>query len=540
VTGPTVAPAPNAARAAGAPPSWHDDALRLGAALDHVAAALVVGRDGDAAAWAALGAARAQAARRRVAVADLVGDAAALADLGEGDEPVGLSDSFFYGVTLNKIARPADADGALFVLPSGSEPVAVEEVLSSDRWRRLVAGFREAGALLVLAAQADAPGLAALAARVDGLVVVGDLGGLLPDAPAPLMVIPTSRRGRAARAADESAPGAPGDPVGRDGAPTFAEQFARATAAPAATTAGAGAPHAPAELDAANAADGPAVRDDRAAVARPRPATTAEARPASKAGAGSRRAVVGALLALAAAAAGAVLWSRRPAAGGAARPAAATRADTAAGRLDGGAPNGAPAGRDSAGGAAALPPAAPVDLAAALAVRNPADSGRAAAFTLYLAGASTAEGATLAGADSTTATTAALTPQLEDGAPWWRLFVGAYPTRQRAEAALAGLRERGVVGSGSGAVVRAPYALLVGEGLAAADASARADALARRGVRTYALARGDGTVALYAGAFERPADAAYLGEALKAAGVAPALVFRTGEPAAAPNGGGGR
>jgi hypothetical protein len=50
----------------------------------------------------------------------------------------------------------------------------------------------------------------------------------------------------------------------------------------------------------------------------------------------------------------------------------------------------------------------------------------------------------------------------------------------------------------------------------------------------------DGTVALYAGAFERPADAAYLAQALQAAGVAPALVFRTGEPASAPNGGGGR
>jgi hypothetical protein len=173
------------------PPSWHDDAFRLGAALDHVAAALVVGRDGGAAAWAALGAARAQASRRRVAIADLVGDAPALIDLGEGDEPVGISDSFFYGVTLNKIARPVDAEGTLYVLPSGSEPVAVEEVLSSDRWRRLVGGFREAGALLLLAAQADAPGLGVLAANVDGLVVVGDLGGLLPDAPAPLIVIPS-------------------------------------------------------------------------------------------------------------------------------------------------------------------------------------------------------------------------------------------------------------------------------------------------------------------------------------------------------------
>jgi hypothetical protein len=125
------------------------------------------GVTGEAAAWAALGAARAQSTRRPRGGRDLVGDAAALADLGEGDEPVGISDSFFYGVTLNKIARRRRGR-TLFVLPSGSEPVAVTEVLSSNRWRRLVAGFREAGALLVLAARADAPGLDALASHVDG------------------------------------------------------------------------------------------------------------------------------------------------------------------------------------------------------------------------------------------------------------------------------------------------------------------------------------------------------------------------------------
>jgi hypothetical protein len=125
----------------------------------------------------------------------------------------------------------------------------------------------------------------------------------------------------------------------------------------------------------------------------------------------------------------------------------------------------------------------------------------------------------------------ALTPQMEDGAPWWRLLVGAYPTRQRAESVLAELRRRGVVGESSGAVVRAPYALLVADRLPAADAPARVEALARRGVPTYPLSRGDGTVALYAGAFERPDQAAYLAQALQAAGVTPALAYRTGAAA---------
>jgi hypothetical protein len=171
-----------------------------------------------------------------------------------------------------------------------------------------------------------------------------------------------------------------------------------------------------------------------------------------------------------------------------------------------------------------------VDLASALTVRNPADSARAAAYALYLVSANTPEGATLpSGADPALVPEPALTPQLEDGAPWWRLLVGAYATRERAEAALAGLQQRGVVTSGM--VVRAPYALLVADRLPAADAPARVQALARRGVPTYPLSRGDGTVALYAGAFSQPADAAYLAQALQSAGVAPALVYRTGTSA---------
>ena len=53
-------------------------------------------------------------------------------------------------------------------------------------------------------------------------------------------------------------------------------------------------------------------------------------------------------------------------------------------------------------------------------------------------------------------------------------------------------------------------------------------ALAAKGVPTYPLSRGDGTVALYAGAFQTPAEAAYLARAARTAGVRAALVYRTG------------
>ncbi|MGZ8414760.1 MAG: hypothetical protein ACXW05_18690, partial [Gemmatirosa sp.] len=161
--------------AAGTLPVWHDEGRRVASALDAVGSALVVGRDPEIAAWVALGIARAQAERRRVAIADLVGEVGPLQALvDQDDDPHGISDSFLYGVSLNKIARPADAAGNLFLLPSGSEAVAVEEIFRSDRWRRLASGFREVDALLLLVAHADTPGLDALATSVDGVVIAGD------------------------------------------------------------------------------------------------------------------------------------------------------------------------------------------------------------------------------------------------------------------------------------------------------------------------------------------------------------------------------
>jgi hypothetical protein len=230
-------------------------------------------------------------------------------------------------------------------------------------------------------------------------------------------------------------------------------------------------------------------------------------------------------------AAGALVWSRRPASSDAPDP-AATPTAAAAQPV---APPGPP------GDSVAAAPAPTGDPGGSLAVRNPADSARAAAWAVFLVSANTPEGAALpSGVDPASVPEPALTPQMEDGSPWWRLLVGAYPTRQRAEAALADLQQRGVVGAGSGAVVRAPYALLVTDRLAAAEAPARVEALARRGVPTYPLSRGDGTVAIYAGAFERPEHAAYLAQALQAAGVPPVVVYRTGASQGAATAAGGQ
>jgi hypothetical protein len=161
---------------------WEAAGTRVAGALDDASAVVVLGHDPIATASVALGIGRAQAARRRVAVGDLIGDVAPLRGLVTDDDPHGLTDAFLYGVSLNKIARQIDTAGNLHILPSGSEPVAQEEMLHSDRWRRLASGFGEVGALLLIAAPAAIPGVEALVGMLDGVVLVGGAASPVPNA----------------------------------------------------------------------------------------------------------------------------------------------------------------------------------------------------------------------------------------------------------------------------------------------------------------------------------------------------------------------
>jgi sporulation related protein len=153
---------------------WVDDGMRLGASLDDAHIVLVLGDDARTTALAALGVARGQASRRRVALGDLIGYAEPIQQLLDGDDPHGLADSFLYGVSLNKIARPVPQYGELYVLPTGSEVPTYADIFTSTRWRRLAAGFRETGSLLVVAAPASADRVADVVDLTDGVVLVGD------------------------------------------------------------------------------------------------------------------------------------------------------------------------------------------------------------------------------------------------------------------------------------------------------------------------------------------------------------------------------
>ncbi len=161
---------------------WEAAGSRVAGGLDDASAVVVLGHDPIATASVALGIARAQSARRRVAVGDLIGDVPPLRDLVTDDDPHGLTDAFLYGVSMNKIARQIDAAGNLHVLPSGSETVVQEEILRNDRWRRLASGFHEVGALLLVAAPAAVPGVDDLIGMLDGVVLVGGVESPAPNA----------------------------------------------------------------------------------------------------------------------------------------------------------------------------------------------------------------------------------------------------------------------------------------------------------------------------------------------------------------------
>ncbi len=143
---------------------WEEEGRRQAAALDGCGFVLVVGGDPIAAAELALGIGRVQARRRRVAVADAVGELGPIEDLAPMNAAHGIADVFVRGLPLEQAAHRVDAAGNLHVLPSGSGPLDYGAVLRSARWEGLSAEFREAEALLLVVVPNDEPAVDALAA----------------------------------------------------------------------------------------------------------------------------------------------------------------------------------------------------------------------------------------------------------------------------------------------------------------------------------------------------------------------------------------
>jgi hypothetical protein len=449
---------------------WTEEGRRIGATLDAFHAVVVVGTDPVATAQVALGIARVQAVGRRVAVGDLLGEAEPLQSLVDGDDPHGLVDSFLYGVSLTKVARQIPDSGELFVMPTGTGPVDYDELFAHPRWRRLIAGFREVGALLIIAAPADAPRVHDLVDASDGVVIVGDV------VPPDVSVAQSLAWVRAKRGAVP--PG--GRPVESDTEPTSEPQ----AAAPAPTR--------------------------------------------------SRKTVASiAGVVLVALLAALVFWfARRPFASEPRDRRGVTADSPAARAVTGGAlvaDSLARARRDSVArdSAARLGAVAPTDSFPALVPANAADSASASAFAVLLAKYNTKSGVILdlnGRFDRVPATTFGV----EAPTRFFVLVAGAYPTRAGADSLLLQLRARRSLAAGFGSVASYPLAFLVDSAVRPQEVAARVTRYAARGQPVYALRQPDGSARLYFGAYANAEQAALAVPQVREAGLVPTLVYRMG------------
>jgi hypothetical protein len=170
----------------GRPVAWEDAGRQIAPVLGSYSVIIVTSSDPVAAAHVALGIARAEATHRRTIIGDLVGDLTPLRSLVTDEDPHGITDTFLYGVSVNKIAHEVEGNANLRVMPSGTDPTIDQDIFRSARWKTLAAGFTQTGTLLLLVSRSDAPGLGDLADQIDGVVLVRDPE--LKSAPAALIL----------------------------------------------------------------------------------------------------------------------------------------------------------------------------------------------------------------------------------------------------------------------------------------------------------------------------------------------------------------
>jgi hypothetical protein len=164
---------------------------------------------------------------------------------------------------------------------------------------------------------------------------------------------------------------------------------------------------------------------------------------------------------------------------------------------------------------------------------NPADTSSTSPFAVEVMAANTVAGANSYLSDhqrSTTLRGATVSPVIVGGSTsvWYKVTVGAWHERTDADSVLAVLRHDGLVRGGEGRVVKVPYALVIANNIDRSRAPDLHDSWVRRGFNPYLLVQDDGALRMLAGAFETAAQAAPLASALRAAGVAPVLAYRTG------------
>lgn len=434
---------------------WEGAGLALGESLGEYCALVVIGTDPVTTGRVAVGIARAQSPKRRVALGDLFAESPPIQELVSVEDPHGLVDSFLYGISLNRIAHEVPGAGQLYVMPSGTEPPDYEEILPNPRWHRLATGFREVGALLVLAVPASAPHIEDLVAATDGAILVGEA---VPRKLPVSSVISSVRE----PAVEPSAP------------------------------------------------------EEKPAEAAPAPVA-----PAKRRWTGRQRVAGAAGLLMTLTLAFVAYWLATRPISVVSRGHTRVPQDTARAR------SALSLSRDSAARDAVRDTTTLGPIVAVPGVTNPADSSIAAAFAVELTTANTQLGAIYDVQEyrkNLPATT--FSPVLIQGAEWFTIYTGAFPTSSGADSLLLSLRQRGYLTQDAGRVVAVPFAFLIDSAMPAA-VNNMMDAYARMPV--YALRQNNGKAWLLVGAFATADQAAlYAERARSIAGARPVLVYRKG------------
>ena len=153
---------------------WEAAGRELGTKLDRLHAIAVLGGDQTATVEVALGIARQQARRRRVAIGDLFGESGSLHALAPSDDDHGLADVFEHGISIDKIARRVPGEVDLTFLPAGAFVGDQAEIFTHRGWTRLASGARKDQRMLIIVADIGAAEIESLVVQLEGAVLVGD------------------------------------------------------------------------------------------------------------------------------------------------------------------------------------------------------------------------------------------------------------------------------------------------------------------------------------------------------------------------------
>lgn len=497
---------------------WEAEGHRHAEALDACAGAVIIGERPSTAAEVALGIARVQARRRRVAVADTVGELGPLEDLVPMDAPYGLVDSFFYGVSLQKIAYTVDPAKNLIIFPSGATPIDHEALLGSDRWVKLLDGFRAAEGLLLVVAPAESSALSALIEVMDGVVLVGNVAAapgtrvlaharlpVIPARPTPVGTTPVS----VARVAQGAPPPPSTPPLYSAVTGSYPPEPASAPEQHEEPQAHDGFEEEHAEGEAQHEHAGQHEREGETALVPPWAREDVFNAPASPPPSGAK-----------------TLWFWFAIIAGAIITAALLTWATTAMLSRGNA-----ADSFSADSARTVAHAAGAAAATAAGVAPAASVADSAPYSVVLADVSSATGANseldLQSERGLPAVTYAPYGRA-DGGLSYVILAGALRDSASADSLLQVVRARHYKNAAAAHVVRLPWAVQIQTGVSTDQASMFVHAYVSKGLPVYPLVQADGTATLYAGAFRTAEQALPLMTSFHANGDQPTVTIRTG------------